>query len=130
MKTKEEYINYKLRKAGEALKEAETPVANNFYEAAVSRLYYSAFYAVNALLINMDLNPKTHKGAKSLFQKEFIHTGKIDKKFSDFYTFMMAKRFEMDYEDFSYVDKEKVPDYFQEANEFLELVKQKLNLKQ
>lgn len=127
MKTKEDYIRYKLKKSGEALNEAEVLIANNFYDAAVSRLYYSLFYAVSALLINMDLNPKTHAGVKSLFQKEFIHTGKFDKKYSDFYTLLMAKRFEVDYENFSFVDKEQIPGYINETKSLINLIKKELN---
>lgn len=128
MKTKDEYIKFKLQRSGEALNEAEILIANNFYDAAVSRLYYSAFYAISALLINMDLNPKTHQGVKSLFHKEFIFTGKIDKKFSDFYALIMAKRFEVDYENFSYVDKEQLPYYIAQTKELVESIKKLLNI--
>ena len=71
-------------------------------DTAITRLYFAAFYAVNALLANKGFNAKTHSGTKSLFNKEFIHTGKIEGRFSDFYSFLMAKRSEADYEDFVY----------------------------
>lgn len=128
MKTKEDYIRFKILKSEEALKQAELLLVNDFYEAAMSKLYYAAFYAISALLINRDLNPKTHLGAKSLFHKEFIHTGEIDKSYSDFYTMLMAKRFEVDYEYFSYINKEKVPYYLEETKKLINIVKQKLNL--
>ncbi len=113
MKTKEDYITYKLKKADEALKEAQLLLENNFNEAAISRLYYSAFYAISSLLINLNLNPKTHQGVKSLFNKEFILTGKLDEEFSNFYTMLMAKRHEADYENFSFINKNKLPEYFE-----------------
>jgi uncharacterized protein (UPF0332 family) len=129
MKTKEDYIQYKLKRSAEVLSEAETLLENNFYEDTVSRLYYASFYAICALLIYLDLNPKTHQGVKSLFHKEFIYTGKMDKKFSDFYSFLMAKGFEVDYQIFSYLDKEQKPFYITQTIELVNTVKQQLNLK-
>lgn len=126
MKTKEDYINYKLKKAEEALKEAQLLLENNFGEASISRLYYAAFYAINALLINLDLNPKTHQGVKSLFHKEFIYTKKLDEEFSDFYTLLMAKRHEADYENFSFINKEKIPDYIIKTRQLIDLAKQQI----
>jgi uncharacterized protein (UPF0332 family) len=51
------------------------------------------------LLALHGFNSKTHSGTKSIFNKEFILTGKIESRFSDFYSFLMAKRFEADYDD-------------------------------
>lgn len=126
MKTKEDYIAYKLKKADEALREAKLLFENNFNDAAISRLYYAAFYAISALLINLNLNPKTHQGVKSLFHKEYIYTGKLDVEFSDFYTLLMAKRNEADYENFSFINKEKMPDYFIKTQQLIELAKQEI----
>lgn len=72
MKTKEDYINYKLKKADEALKEAQLLLENNFNDAAISRLYYAAFYAISALVINLNLNPKTHQGVKAFLIKNLF----------------------------------------------------------
>lgn len=123
MKTKEDYINYKLQKADDALKEAQLLLENNLNDGAISRLYYAAFYAVSALLINLNLNPKTHQGVKSLFNKEFIYTKKLDEEFSDFYTLIMAKRHEADYENFSFIDKNKIPEYFAKTKQLIEFSK-------
>ena len=129
MKTKEDYINYKLKKANEALNEAQLLLENNFNDACISRLYYAAFYAISALLINLNLNPKTHQGVKSLFHKEFIYTGKLDEEFSDFYTLLMAKRNEADYESFSFINKAKLPGYLAKTKQLIELAKQQITSK-
>ena len=50
MKDKRDYINYKLQKAAQSLKEARLLKENGMSDTAVSRLYYAAFYAANALL--------------------------------------------------------------------------------
>jgi uncharacterized protein (UPF0332 family) len=119
VKEKKDYINYKLQKATQSLKEAKLLMENSMNDTAVSRLYYAAFYAINALLSQNGFNPKTHSGAKTIFNKEFILTGKIESRFSDFYTFLMAKRFEADYDDFVFIDEEKLKTLYTETEEFV-----------
>lgn len=92
---------------------------NGMYDTAVSRLYYAAFYAVNALLTANGFNPKTHSGSKTMFNKEFILTGKMDSRFSDFYSFLMAKRFEADYDDFAFIDEARLLPLLVETEEFI-----------
>ncbi len=83
MNTKEDYIKYKLQKAEESIAAARVLIENDFYGNAISTIYYAAFHAVNALLINNELNPKTHSGVKSLFHKEFVFSGKVSRDFAE-----------------------------------------------
>lgn len=43
MKDKKDYINYKLQKAAQSIKEAKLLMENGMNDTAVSRLYYAAF---------------------------------------------------------------------------------------
>jgi len=63
-------------------------------------------------------NPKTHSGTKAIFNKEFILTGKVESRFSDFYSFLMAKRFEADYGDFVFIDERKIENMLAETEQF------------
>ena len=127
MKNKQEYISYKLQKAGQAMKEARLLIDNKMTDTAVSRLYYASFYAVNALLVSHDFNPKTHSGVKSLFNKEFILTHKLADHFSDFYSFLMAKRFEADYDDFVFINDKNIEKLFVQTGEFVSAVTSLIN---
>ena len=52
--TKEEkvtLINYRVERANESLKAAQLMLDNDLYIPAMNRIYYSMFYAVQALLI-------------------------------------------------------------------------------
>lgn len=122
MKNRQDYISYKLQKAAQALKEARLLIDNKMPDTAVSRMYYASFYAVNALLVSYDFNPKTHSGVKSIFNKEFILTHKLQERFSDFYTFLMAKRFEADYDDFVFINEKTVEKLLTETTEFVQAV--------
>ena len=122
MKDKPDYISYKLQKSAQSIKEARILFENGMNDTAVSRLYYAAFYAINALLAENGFNPKTHSGTKTIFNKEFILTGRIESRFSDFYSFLMAKRFEADYDDFVFIDVSKVQPLLAETEEFIAVI--------
>ena len=77
MKEKKDYINFKLQKAAQSLKEARLLMQNDMHDTAVSRLYYAAFYAVNALLIAYGFNPKTHSGSKTILIKSLYLQEKL-----------------------------------------------------
>ncbi len=123
MKNKYDYIKYRLQKSAQSIKEAKLLMENGLNDTAMSRLYYAAFYAINALLAIDGFNPKTHSGTKSIFNKEFILTGKIETRFSDFYSFLMAKRFEADYEDFVFIDETRLQSLLKETEEFVATIK-------
>ncbi|HET7118626.1 MAG TPA: HEPN domain-containing protein [Hanamia sp.] len=122
MKNKYDYINYKQQKAAQSIREARLLIDNGLNDTAISRLYYAAFYAINALLSINGFNPKTHSRTKSIFNKEFILTGKIESRFSDFYSFLMAKRFEADYDDFVFIDENKIELLLTETEEFVDKI--------
>jgi uncharacterized protein len=127
MTVKQDYIDYKLLRAEDALKAATALLKEELWLDALSKIYYAAFYIVSALLINMKLNPKTHGGAKGLFHKEFILTGIIDKEFGRLYDTLLAKRFEADYEDFAIIEDENLPSYLESVKDFFEKAKIILN---
>jgi len=59
---------------------------NGFWNSAVSRLYYSVFYAVNALLVCEEVYTQTHSGMRNQFSGVFIKTGKFDRKHGNILT--------------------------------------------
>ena len=127
MTVKQDYIDYKLSRAEDALKGASVLIKEKLWLDALSKIYYAAFYIVSALLINMQLNPKTHGGAKALFHKEFVLTGIIDKEFGRLYDTLLAKRFEADYEDFAIIDDDDVPKYLESVKVFFDKARIILN---
>ena len=49
-----------------------------YYDDALSRAYYSMFYAAKALLSVKEIYPKAHKGVISKFGLEFVKKGFIE----------------------------------------------------
>lgn len=69
-----DYINYRLHRAKEALEEANILARNEKWNAVVNRLYYASFYAVIALLLKNDIETQSHDGARTQFGLSFVKT--------------------------------------------------------
>lgn len=69
---KHEYILYRLDSAFKTYETAKILAENSFWNSAVNRLYYSVFYAVNALLFLNDITIKSHSSIKSQFSLHFV----------------------------------------------------------
>ena len=85
MTDKDSLFLYRLKQAEETLLDAEKMLKGDLTPRSITnRAYYSMFYALLALFIKTDVNIKTskHSGVITLFDKEFVKTGKIDKYYS------------------------------------------------
>lgn len=95
----------------------------------INRAYYSLFYMLLALFLKTGVNIKTskHMGVISLFDKEFVKTGKIDKYYSTILHDIFDARQESDYKEFVKLTAEEAADFVKLAREFLEGVKEFMN---
>ena len=113
-------VSYRLQRAKETLLEADALIRDNYYNAAVNRLYYACYYAVIALLAKNGISASTHKGVKIMFGMHFIVTGKIANKYSKFYSQLFNDRISGDYDDFLRYDMEMAKEIRPMAEEFIE----------
>ena len=98
--TKKDLIRYRIERAKETFDDARILSENEKWNSSINRLYYATYYAVTALLLNSDLKPTTHNGAKSNFSEYFIKTEKIDAKYGKMYSQLFTWRQKGDYDDF------------------------------
>lgn len=84
-------------RAKEDVVSARVMLQNHFYPAAVSRAYYAVFYGITALLLAMDIKPKTHKQLGIEFRKHFIRTGIIEAEYSGLLSRLTKARQRADY---------------------------------
>ncbi|MEW6417822.1 MAG: HEPN domain-containing protein [Nitrospirota bacterium] len=76
-------IQYRLRQADDSIKEAAVLLKEGMsLRSIMNRLYYAMFYTVLALLQEKQLGTSKHYGAISLFDREFIKSGILDKDLS------------------------------------------------
>lgn len=99
-------IAYRLQRATETLEEADYNAKGNYYNTAINRLYYAAFYAASALMLSYEIECSTHAGVKSMLSLKFIRTGLLDKSHGKTFMSLFENRQSDDYEDFVYCDSE------------------------
>ena len=82
------------------------------------------FYAILALYINEGLNLKTskHSVVISIFDKEFVHSGKIDKNFSKILHRIFISRQEGDYKELVKISRDDATRSVADAKEFLSAI--------
>jgi uncharacterized protein (UPF0332 family) len=91
----------------------------------INRAYYSMFYAILALFLKTDIDLKTsrHTGVISIFDKEFVHTKKIDEKYSRILHKAFSARQEGDYKKFVELSYEDAAESVEVAEEFIKGIK-------
>ena len=124
---KAEYAKYRLESAFDTLEAAKVLAENDFWNSAVNRLYYAAFYAVNALLVINNIQTKSHSATKSQFSMHFVKTGKFDKKYGHLLSNLFDWRQKGDYENIFNFDSEKVMPLFQPVEEFIKRIEAEIS---
>lgn len=122
----EELICAYLERAEEKLKSAHDLIEAEDWSDSVSRAYYCAFHAAQALLFSEGLSARTHQGVFNLFGLHLINKGKIDRKFAKILKNLKDDREDGDYEVFTIIDRDIAENAIQEAEEFLKEAKRYL----
>ena len=119
---KEELMQYRLSMARERLHSAEILLQDGSYKDSIGRSYYAMFTAVRALLAMDGQDFSKHAGVIAYFQKEYIKTGKIEKKYSKYISQAFQIRNNTDYGDFFVVSKQDAQEQYEKAEEFLGVI--------
>lgn len=94
---------YRLKQVEETLLDAEKVIKSRLSpRSIINRAYHSLFYAILALLLKTGVNIKTskHVGVISIFDTEFVKTGKIDRRYSQMLHDLFDARLEGDYKEY------------------------------
>lgn len=108
-----------LEKSRQKLRSAEILLREGSHEDAVSRAYYCAFHAAQAVLLSEGLTADTHQGLVNLFGLHLVKPGRMDKRFGKFLANLKDDCENSDYEIFSAVDEEAARQAVGEAKKFL-----------
>jgi uncharacterized protein len=82
---------------------------------AMNRVYYSLYYAVQALLAKQGVSFSKHGQVKGYFNREFIKPGKLPKEIGRFYNKAFEYKQKFDYVDFVSPDQAMVDEYLETA---------------
>ena len=112
-------LHYRLERANESLKAAQLMLEHDLYIPAMNRIYYSMFYAVQALLILNESAFSKHGQVKGFFNREYIKTGIFPKTFGNLFNSVFEYRQKFDYVDLLIPEEKLISDYIIEADVFI-----------
>ncbi len=128
MNTKQ-LITRRLERAYKNLEVANSLLAGRFCEDSVSKSYYAIFIAAKALPPTKNLDPKKHSGVISLFNQHFVKAGEVEKEFAEILKFAQKERTSADYDEFYSASVEEAKTQLENADRFLQRVKEILQEK-
>ena len=124
---RKEYVKYRIESANKTFEAAKVLAENGFWNSVVNRLYYSVFYAINALLVMNEIQTKSHSSTKSQFSLYFVKTGKFDKKYGKLLSDLFDWRQKGDYENIFDYDKESIQPLFKPVIKMIKLIEEEIN---
>ena len=116
-------IEHRISKAIAAINDVEFLISNKRFLLAVNRIYYGMFYILSALSLKYDFSTSKHQQLIGWFNKEFISTGEIDRKYGKILHNAYNNRSTGDYDDFAEFDEEDVKKSFDEMKDFIRTIR-------
>lgn len=113
-------VKYRVERAKATLKEVDYLMAGQFYNAAISRLYYACYYMAVALLVANNLEVQSHAGVKSMLSLHFVKTNLLDSQIAKTFFNLFDLRHNNDYEDYSFCDRQTLERIRPNADEFIQ----------
>jgi uncharacterized protein (UPF0332 family) len=124
---KSENIQYRIKRARETYNDAILLFEKGSFNSSINRLYYSVFYATIALLLNNDIEVKSHNGVKQKLGEEFVLKGILSKEIAKTYNILSDYRHKGDYDDLFDFDKEVISRLLTPAKEYIDRIEEILN---
>ena len=115
-------VDREMERAYHTFKVASNLMVDQEWNEAAGRLYYSLFHAVSALLIHDHIAVKSHKGAYTMLCQHYVNSGKMPKRFGDFYRKMEIMREKGEYDCFYDVTAEDVQESVPQAKEMINTI--------
>jgi uncharacterized protein (UPF0332 family) len=113
-------IGYRIQQAKSTAREAEFLLNNDMLRGAMNRMYYSMFYMLQALSLKFQFESSKHTQLLGWFNKTFIHTGKIDVRYSKIITKGYNLRTKGDYATVYSLDHQELLEMYGEMTEFIQ----------
>ncbi len=120
-------IKYRIGQANDTIDLAKFLIDSKKLTVAVNRIYYGLYYAVTALAIKHKFETSKHSQLLGWFNKEFIATSLIDKRFGRILRNAFKNRTKSDYDAFVTFEFIEVSSMYNEMVEFIQNIENLLN---
>jgi hypothetical protein len=118
----EEEITANLKRSEASIQAAKILADKDYYDFVASRAYYAAFYAATALLLCEELEFSKHSGVISFIHRDFIRTGRLDKRYGKDLNWLFELRSVGDYGALVHVSQQDAEKAISVAEAFLRAV--------
>ncbi len=115
-------VSFRIEKSRNTLEQVENILGFGYWDMIANRLYYAAYYAVSALLLQSGYSVHTHHGIIQMLGLHFVKTGLIDSKYGVLYGQLFSLRQTGDYGDTFGLTKEQVYPLIQPTKEMIETI--------
>ncbi len=116
-------IEHRIARGTDTIEEVSFLIKNKKFLLAINRIYYGMFYILSALSLRYDFSTSKHQQLIGWFNKEFISTGEIDRKYGRILHNAYNNRSTGDYDDFAEFDEEDVKKSFDEMKDFIRTIR-------
>ena len=120
-----EIVKAYLKRARDDLQASREMIVSHFHLAAISRMYYSVFYALTALLLKKGIAVHTHKQLGIEFRRRLIKTEDIPMQYSAVLEELFQARQTADYDAIPEISEDRVRELLQKADDFLKVIFEK-----
>lgn len=114
-----ELCRYRFQQADETLDEASLLLEAGYFRGALNRSYYAMFYALQVLVIQNKISLSKHSGVISFFDRNFVKSGIIAKKFSKWLHRLFDLCQDADYGDLFVPSEKQCREAFEQAKGFV-----------
>ena len=118
-------VGLELEKADKFLAQAEAVAALEIWDVVANRIFYAAFHAVSALLINDHYEVRSHKGA-GLFGQKYVIPGIFSADDGRLYAKLQDLREKSDYNLVYQSNEEEMSPLIEKTRDLIERIKNKL----
>lgn len=114
---------YRLKEAQDSLRVAQHCLAEELYRDSINRSYYSAFYAIKAVLALGTVDFKRHKDVVAYFNQHYVATQIFERELGRKLAMLKQLREKSDYDDFYIASREQAIIQAETAKIIVEAVK-------
>lgn len=115
-------INYRIEQAKDTVELSKFLIESDRLIVSVNRIYYGLYYAVTALAIKNRFETSKHAQLIGWFNKEFIASGEVDKKYGKILRNAFQNRTKGDYDAYVEFGKDEVLQMHSEMIEFIDQI--------
>jgi uncharacterized protein (UPF0332 family) len=119
-------VGLELEKADKFLAQAEAVAELGIWDVVANRIFYAAFHAVSALLINDHIEVRSHKGAGLMFGQKYVIPGLFSADDGRLYAKLQDLREKSDYNLVYQSDEAEMSPLIEKTRDLIERIKIKI----